>query len=179
MTRGRDWSPVRRVVTWLCAAWLVCAIGWVTAAPASAEERWQTVADTVTALLDAVPGHYRDGDLKTVEATIRKAYYEHYQASGLEDEIKHRLGAERAKAFQTGVVELRNLARDQAPQAQVEQRTAQLVTQLATDVTELRDAPELTDRWSRVAQSIVEAVEHALALYEQGQPDEGLKEATR
>ncbi|MEA5117733.1 MAG: FTR1 family protein, partial [Propionicimonas sp.] len=142
-------------------------------------ERWQTVADTVTALLDAVPGHYRDGDLKTVEATIRKAYYEHYQASGLEDEIKHRLGAERAKAFQTGVVELRNLARDQAPQAQVEQRTAQLVTQLATDVTELRDAPELTDRWSRVAQSIVEAVEHALTLYEQGQPDEGLKEATR
>ncbi len=174
--RGR---LLKRPLAWLSALLLGLAVVWGAAAPAAAEDSWQTVADTVTSLLEEVPGQYQAGDLKAVEATIRKAYYEEYQASGLEDEIKHRLGAERAKAFQTGVVELRNLARDKAPQADVDERTAQLVTQLATDVTELQDAPEVTDRWSRVAQSIVETVENALALYEQGKPDEGLKEATR
>ena len=174
--RGR---LLKRPLAWLSALLLGLAIVWGAAAPAAAEDRWQAVADTVTSLLEEVPGQYQAGDLKAVEATIRKAYYEEYQASGLEDEIKHRLGAERAKAFQTGVVELRNLARDEAPQADVDERTAQLVTQLATDVAELQDAPEVTDRWSRVAQSIVETVENALALYEQGKPDEGLKEATR
>ncbi len=149
------------------------------AAPASATDRWQEVADTVGALLKEVPALHASGDLKAVEATIRKAYYEEYQASGLEDEIKHRLGAERANAFRTGVVELRNLARDGAPQSDVDDRTSQLVTQLHTDVAELQQAPEVTDRWSRVAQSIVEAAENALALYEQGMVDEGLKEATR
>lgn len=167
------------MLAWMAAALLALAIAWGTAAPASADDRWQQVADTVAALLEEVPELYASGDLKAVEAAIRKAYYEEYQASGLEDEIKHRLGADRSKAFQTGVVELRNLARDGAPQSDVDDRTSQLVTQLNTDVAELQDAPEVTDRWSRVAQSIVEAAENALALYEQGKIDEGLKEATR
>lgn len=158
---------------------LALAVVWGGAAPASADTRWQGAADAVTSLLEEVPALYASGDVKAVEATIRKAYYEEYQASGLEDEIKHRLGADRAKAFSNGVVELRNLARDGAPQTEVDDRTAQLVKQLATDLAELQDAPEVTDRWSRVAQSIAETAENALALYEQGKVDEALKEATR
>ena len=169
----------RRVVVLLGTALLALTLVWGSAAPAAADDRWQAVADSVTALLEEVPAQYQAGDLKAVESSIRKAYYEEYQASGLEDEIKHRLGAERSKAFQTGVVELRNLTRDQAPQAEVEQRTADLVTQLATDVAELESAPEVNDRWSRVAANIVAAVENAVSLYEQGRADEGLKEATR
>ncbi|MCW5952146.1 MAG: FTR1 family iron permease [Propionibacteriaceae bacterium] len=172
-------TAVRRILVWLVAALAVMAMTLGAAAPASADERWQQVAGTVASLLEDVPALYSEGDLKAVEATIRKAYYEEYQASGLEDEIKHRLGADRAKAFQSGVVELRNLARDEAPRADVENKTALLVGQLATDVAELQDAPEVTDRWSRVAGDIVEAAENALALYEQGRADEGLKEATR
>lgn len=163
---------------WLAAVLLALVIVWGGAASASADTRWQGAADAVTSLLEEVPGLHAAGDLKAVEATIRKAYYEEYQASGLEDEIKHRLGAERSKAFQTGVIDLRNLARDGAPQADVDAQTALLVTQLGADVAELQDAPEVTDRWSRVAQSIVEAAENALALYEQGRVDEALKAAT-
>lgn len=182
LSRAPRRSPsglARRILVWLGTALLAWAMLGGTAAPATADDRWQAVADSVTALLEEVPGLYQAGDLKAVEATIRKAYYEEYQAKGLEDEIKHRLGADRAKAFQAGVVELRNLTRDQASQVDVEQRTAELVSQLAADVAELQDAPEVTDRWSRVAANIVEAIENALSLYEQGRPDEGLKEATR
>ncbi|MGC3955958.1 MAG: FTR1 family protein [Propionicimonas sp.] len=168
-----------RALAWLGAVLLGLAIAGGVTTPAAAEDPWQAVADSVTALLDEVPELYRSGDLKAVEATIRKAYYEEYQARGLEDEIKHRLGADRAKAFQTGVVDLRNLARTGAPQDEIEQRTGQLTAQLATDLAELREAPEVTDRWSRVAQSIVATAENALAQYEQGKPEEGLKEATR
>ena len=170
---------MRRILTWLGAMLLAAAMAWSAVAPASADDQWAEVAETVTSLIEEVPALHRAGDAKAVEATLRKAYYEEFQASGLEDEVKHRLGADRSSAFQAAIVELRNRARDGAAPEEIEQLTAELLDQLATDVEEVRSAPEVTDRWGRVAQSIADAAAHALALYEQGNPEEGLKEATR
>lgn len=170
---------MRRIATWIGAALLALTIAFGTTSPASAEDPWQDVAGTVTALLQEVPGQYASGDLRAVEATLRKAYYEHYQAQGLEDQVKHRLGAERSSAFSTGVVDVRNLARAGAPQAEVDAAIAALTAQLATDLEELSATPELNDRWSRVAQSIIATTENALKLSEAGKTDEAYKEATR
>lgn len=148
-------------------------------ARAAAEESWQDVADQVAALLTQVPGEYASGDLTAVESTLRKAYYDHYQAQGLEDQIKHRLGAERATAFSTGLVEARNLARAGASQAEIESAISGLIAQLTTDLEDLRDTPELNDRWTRVAQSIITTANNALRLFEAGQTDQGYREATR
>jgi high-affinity iron transporter len=157
---------------------LAVAIGWGAASSASADGQWQDTTDAVVALLEGVPAQHAAGDVKAAEAAIRKAYYEEYQASGLEDEIKHRLGAERSTAFQQGVVDLRNLARE-GTEAEVEAKTAELVELLRADVAEAATAPEVDDRWSRVAANIVDAAENALRLYEQGDAEKGLKEATR
>ena len=67
---------VRRRLTWLAVVLLALAVVWVGAAPASADTRWQEAADAVTSLLEEVPALYAGGDVKAVEATIRKAYYE-------------------------------------------------------------------------------------------------------
>ncbi|MDF1487870.1 FTR1 family iron permease [Tessaracoccus caeni] len=170
---------MRRILTWLGAVLLAVAIAWSAVAPASADEKWQEISETVASLVQEVPALHEAGDAKGVEAALRKAYYEEYQAKGLEDEIKHRLGADRAKAFQTAIVELRNLSREDAPQAEIDELTAALLTQLSTDVEEVQTAPEVTDRWGRVAASIVEAANNTLALHEQGKHDDALKEATR
>lgn len=171
---------MRRIAIWIGAVLLALTVTvGGSATLASAEDPWQGIADTVTALLDEVPTQYASGDLKAVEATLRKAYYEHYQAQGLEDQIKHRLGADRSAAFSTGVVGVRNLTREGAPQADVEAAVTALTAQLATDLDDLSATPELNDRWSRVAQSIIATAENALALYEAGKVDEAYKEATR
>ena len=169
---------MRRAMMWLAAMLLAVAIGWGAASPASADGQWQDTTDAVVALLEGVPAQHAAGDVKAAEAAIRKAYYEEYQASGLEDEIKHRLGAERSMAFQQGVVDLRNLARE-GTEAEVEAKTAELIELLRADVAEAATAPEVDDRWSRVAANIVDAAGNALRLYEQGNAEKGLKEATR
>lgn len=171
---------MRRIGTWIGAVLLAVWIAFGgSAAPASADDPWADIAATVTSLLDEVPGQYASGDLKAVEATLRKAYYEHYQAQGLEDQIKHRLGVDRSTAFSTDVVEVRNLTRDGAPQADVEAAVAALTAQLATDIEELAATPELNDRWSRVAQSIIATAENAVTLFEAGEVDKAYQEATR
>lgn len=168
-----------RLGAWLGVALVVFVFILGGGSRATADEDWSEVHQTVAALLNEVPGLYSAGDVAGVEATLRKAYYEHYQASGLEDQIKHRLGADRSNAFSKGIVELRNRSKQAAPQTEIEERTEQLVTQLATDVDDLRTAPEINDRWTRVAQDIVTAVNNALTLHEQGRSEEALKEASR
>lgn len=170
---------MRRMLVFVVALLAASAIAWGGHARAAADEPWEEVADQVTSLLAEVPGQYASGDLRSVEATLRSAYYEHYQAHGLEDQIKHRLGAERSTAFSSGLVEVRNLARDGAPQSEVEAAINALIAQLATDLDDLLDTPELNDRWTRVAQSIIATANNALELYEAGQVDQGYKEATR
>lgn len=170
---------VRRVLTWLGALVLAAAVVWGSTGTAAAQSDMEKAAAAATSLLEAVPALYQQGDHKAVEANIRKAYYEHYQASGLEDDIKHRLGADRSSAFQTGVIELRNLTRDSAPVAEVTAKVTQLTTQLATDVKEAQTAPEVNNRWGRVAQSIVDTTNEALRLYEDGKHDAAFTEASR
>lgn len=170
---------MRRILTWLGALLLAVAISWSAITPATADEQWVEVSETVTSLLAEVPALHQAGDDRAVEAALRKAYYEEYQVSGLEDEIKHRLGADRSSAFQTGIVELRNKSRDGASQEEIEQLTSALIAQLATDVEEVQTAPEVNDRWARVASDISDVANGALALYEHGDSENGLKEATR
>ena len=146
---------MRRITMWLAAAILAVAIGWGAASPAAADGQWQDTTDAVVALLEGVPAQHAAGDVKAAEAAIRKAYYEEYQASGLEDEIKHRLGAERSTAFQQGVVDLRNLARE-GTEADVEAKTAELVELLRADVglvvgAERLDAHRVERRGARCA----------------------------
>lgn len=136
---------MRRILTWLGALLLAVAISWSAITPATADEQWVEVSETVTSLLAEVPALHQAGDDRAVEAALRKAYYEEYQVSGLEDEIKHRLGADRSSAFQTGIVELRNKSRDGASRG-IEQLTSALIAQLATDVEEVQTAPEVNDR---------------------------------
>lgn len=81
-------------------------------------------------------------------------------------------------ALLEGVVDLRNLARE-GTEAEVEAKTAELIELLRADVAEAATAPEVDDRWSRVAANIVDAAGNALRLYEQGNVEKGLKEATR
>ncbi|MFT3876498.1 MAG: FTR1 family iron permease [Propioniciclava sp.] len=169
---------MRRIVMGIGALWLALSLA-ISATPAAAEDPWQGVAGTVTSLIEQVPGQYAAGDAKAVETTLRKAYYEHYQAQGLEDQVKHRLGAERSAAFSKAVVELRNMTRDGAAQAEVEAATTALTARLAADMRDLAAVPEVNDRWNRVAQSIIEAAENALRLYESGSSGQAFKEATR
>ena len=144
------------MVAWLGAVLLALAVVWGTASPASADGQWQEVAKRVTSLIQEVPALYATGDVKAVESTIRKAYYEEYQASGLEDEIKHRLGADRSSAFSKGVVELRNLARDGAPQSEVDDQTGRLVTRLETDVADLESADSGADLGDHTGQVVAQ-----------------------
>ncbi|MFT4110034.1 FTR1 family iron permease [Propionicimonas sp.] len=169
----------RRVRGCLAALALAVAALWFAAAPAAAEEQWQQVSDSIVALLEQIPDQYAAGDVKAVESTVREAYYEQYQVSGLEDDIKHRLGADRASAFRENLISLRNLARTDVPSSRIEQGVAALVAQLRTDVDDVNAAPQVTDRWAQVAQSIVDTANGALRLYQAGDRDTALSEASR
>lgn len=157
----------------ICLSTVVLALAALlgVAGSASAEDQWQQVADSMVTLLDQVPAQYADADLKGVETTVRKVYYEQYQVSGLEDDIKHRLGADRASSFRTELVALRNAAEDKAPATEIQQRVDRLIAQLRTDVADVRVAPEVNDRWGRVAQSIVDVANEAVGRYEAGDAD--------
>lgn len=169
---------MRRLLMWLAVAMLATLSLWGGAGTAHAQDDWDDVTSSVTTLLEEVPELYAADDLKGVESNLRTAYYDKYQASGLEDQIKHRLGADRSSAFQAAVVELRNSTREGAPQAAVDAEVNALIAQLTTDVEELSTAPEVNDRWTRVAQSIVETTTKALTLYEEGDQDAALAAAS-
>lgn len=137
--------------------------------PAHAEDtEWDAVADQMVTTIEEVPDQYRDGDLEGVETSIRRAYYEIYQVSGLEAQIDHRLGGDRADAFVAQLLSLRDLTRDEATQSAVEEATAATVQLLRDDVTELAGTPELNDQWTRVGARIVEQIDAAKTAYGQG-----------
>ncbi len=74
-------------------------IGPMLSAPAQADEKdWSAVGDQMVAVIDQIPGQYQAQDQEGVERSIRQAYYEIYQVSGLEAQIDHRLEDERADA---------------------------------------------------------------------------------
>lgn len=149
---------------------ILAAILPVLSAPAQADDGdWGTVAEQVIATIDQIPDQYQDQ--KGVERSIRKAYYEIYQVSGLEAQISHRLGDDRSDAFVDQLLSIRDLSRAGAAQTEVEGAVKTTVQMLRDDVTDLESAPELQDQWTRVATSIVEKIEAAQTAFAQGDRD--------
>lgn len=118
--------------------------------------------------LNQIPGQHADGDQDGVETSIRQAYYEAYQVSGLESQIDHRLGEERNDAFVESLLSLRQLTRDGAPQSEVESAVAATIELLEADVADLVETPELNDKWTRVAARAIEQLEAAKTAFAAG-----------
>ncbi|MFZ1382660.1 MAG: FTR1 family protein [Scrofimicrobium sp.] len=147
----------------------LCLMGAIFATPANAEEKdWGPVAEQMEEILSGIPDQFAAGDVTAVETSIRQAYYEVYQVSGLESEIDHRLGSEHAEDFYAQLLALRDLARDGASQEEVANAVDDVIFQLQGDVAELADAPEVTDKWTRVAARAIESLETAKAAYAEG-----------
>jgi high-affinity iron transporter len=159
----------RRAIRLLLAVLCLGIAALMVAPAAHAEDTdWNSVVDQMTETIQQVPDQYAAGDTEGVETSIRKAYYETYQVSGLEAQIDHRLGTDRADAFVTQLLALRDLARNAASQSEVEEATTATVDLLRADVADLAATPELNDQWTRVGQRIIERIEAAKTAYAQG-----------
>lgn len=175
MTRASDASGLRpflagrRAIRLLLTVLCLGVAALMVAPAAHAEDTdWDSVVDQMTETIQQVPDQYAAGDTEGVETSIRKAYYETYQVSGLEAQIDHRLGTDRADAFVTQLLALRDLARNAASQSEVEEATTATVGLLRADVADLAATPELNDQWTRVGQRIIERIEAAKTAYAQG-----------
>ncbi len=147
-------------------------IGPMLSAPAQADEKdWSAVGDQMVAVIDQIPGQYQAQDQEGVERSIRQAYYEIYQVSGLEAQINHRLGDERADAFVAQLLSVRDLTRGAAPQAEVEAAVTATTQMLRDDIAELASTPELSDQWSRVGVRITDKLAEAEQAYRAGNND--------
>ncbi|WIY82716.1 FTR1 family protein [Propionimicrobium sp. PCR01-08-3] len=141
-------------------------------APAQADEKdWTSVGEQMIAVIEQIPDQYANADQEGVEQSIRQAYYEIYQVSGLEAQINHRLGDERADAFVTQLLSIRDLTRDAAAQADVDQAVADTAQLLRDDITELIATPELNDQWTRVGERVVAKLDEAKQAYQSGDHD--------
>ena len=148
-------------------------IGPLLSAPAHADDKdWSAVGDQMVAVIDQIPGQYQAQDQEGVEHSIRQAYYEIYQVSGLEAQIDHRLGDERADAFVAQLLSVRDLTRGAAPQAEVEAAVTATTQMLRDDIAELASTPELSDQWSRVGVRITDKLAEAEQAYRAGNNDE-------
>lgn len=150
----------------LLAALVVGPFLTITAYAASGE--WDDAVSEMEAKINQIPEQYADEDQEGVETSIRQAYYEVYQVSGLEAEINHRLGEERNDEFVSQLLSLRDLTRDGSSQDVVEEKVAGTIGVLRTDVAELKDAPEVTDQWSRVATRAIDQLDLATTSYANG-----------
>ncbi|NJJ03941.1 OfeT family oxidase-dependent iron (Fe2+) transporter [Corynebacterium sp. HMSC036E10] len=147
--------------------------------PAHADSsKWDSIADQMATQLEQVADQHEAGDAEAVQSTIRKAYYELYQATGLEDQIKHRLGTDRTEGFVSELLGLRTLSQQNASPEEIGQAAAAVIERLRTDVSELHETPELQDQWTRVAINITELVQTAQERYAQGDGD-GAAEAAK
>ena len=155
-------------VLWLAVALLLAATTLFAPSAFAADDPWEAPTEQMVEKLEQIPGQYAAADQTGVETSIRQAYYEVYQVTGLESEIDHRLGDERNDAFVADLLHIRELTRDGAPQADVDDAVAAVVTDLQTNVTELATAPEITDKWSRVAERAIDALESAKTAYAAG-----------
>lgn len=145
---------------------------------AQADEEWDGTVDEVVAVLEEIPAQHASDDVSAVEGSIRRAYYETYQVSGLEDQIKHRLGRARADAFQQSLLDVRQLARDGAPDAEVGGAVEEAIALLREDVEELGSTEAISDQWTRVATEISDTIARAVEHYEAGDGDAAYREAT-
>ncbi len=144
----------------------------LTNASAHADETdWTKVGDQMSSVIEQIPGQYEAQDQEGVERSIRQAYYEIYQVTGLEAQINHRLGDERADAFVAQLLSIRQLTRDGAPQVDVDQAVGTTLQMLSADIDEMIGTPELSDQWTRVGARIIEKLNDAKAAYRAGDHD--------
>lgn len=147
-------------------------------ANAQEEEDWQPVVTKMEEYLEGIPAEYASGDSKAVQHSIRKAYYDIYQVSGLEDQIRHRLGRDRQEDFVAVLLNVRTLSNEGAPQDEVAQAVKTAIDHLNKDVAELATTKTISDQWTRVAQAIVENIDTSVKEYGAGDVDKGYKHAT-
>ncbi|WRS30749.1 FTR1 family protein [Actinomycetaceae bacterium MB13-C1-2] len=160
---------VRRLPAIAALFLALCLVGAISAPSANADEKdWAPVAEQMEEILSGIPDQYAADDVTAIETSIRQAYYEVYQVSGLESEIDHRLGSEQAEDFYAQLLALRDLARGGASQEEVTNAVDDVMFQLQGDVAELADAPEVTDKWTRVADRAIESLETAKSAYAEG-----------
>lgn len=155
---------------WLVLLLLLCTCLLGTSAPSARAEStdWDAVADQMAAQIDQIPGQYQKKDQTGVEKSIRTAYYEIYQVTGMEAQVNHRLGSDRSDAFVKQLLSIRTITRDKAPQAKVQSAVDSTTKMLRTDTKELKTAPELNDQWSRVGTSITTKLDEAGKAYATG-----------
>jgi len=169
MTRPSVPSGFRRpsILLALGAVLLTVTMIMAPGAPArAADADWDAVVEQMATTIEQIPGQFAAGDAAGVETSIRQAYYETYQVSGLEAQIDHRLGEDRADAFVTQLLSLRDLARDDtATPADIRAATDATVRLLRDDVAELATTSELGDQWTRVGLRIVDQIEAAKTAY--------------
>lgn len=135
------------------------------------EQDWNSVGDQMIAVIKQIPEQYEAGDQEGVERSIRQAYYEIYQVSGLEAQIDHRLGKERAQEFTAQLLAVRQITRDGAAPADVDQAVGTSLQMLRADIDELIDTPVLSDQWARVATRITDQLTAAKDAYRVGNFD--------
>lgn len=178
--RGHNFKS--QIRSWLAPIFLILACASlaanICAVQARAEENWDSVVQAMSAKIEQIPDQYASGDLEALNTSIRQAYYENYQTSGLEDQIKHRLSTERSDAFVKELLDLRTQANNEVSQSEIEESVAKVVDTLKTNVADLADAPELHDQWTRVANNIVELLEKAKGDYQSGKYDDAYLAAT-
>lgn len=167
-TNLRSLHSLRRASLLFVLLALVAMAPFLSAAAHATAEKWDAAVAEMEAKINQIPVQYADGDQEGVETSIRQAYYEVYQVSGLEAEIDHRLGKERNDEFVSQLLSLRDLTREGSSQDLVEEKVAGTIGLLRTDVAELKDAPEVTDKWTRVATRATDQLDLAKSTYANG-----------
>ena len=138
-------------------------------APSYADDKdWDSYTAEMTEKIQQIPDQYAAGDLPGVETSIRQAYYEVYQVSGMEAEIDHRLGEDRNDAFVADLLAIRDMTQDGASQEDVQAATDDVIALLESNVADLKKAPEVNDKWSRVATRSIDQIEASKEAYATG-----------
>ncbi|WP_231294139.1 FTR1 family iron permease [Mobiluncus curtisii] len=174
------WARGLRFILGFFALVVALAFGgliWPSAAASQNSDlgQWADVVEVMQEKLNAVP---EAGDPSAVQTLIRQAYYENYQTSGLEDQVKHALGRDVDDQFVAELLNLRNLSRDGASPEQLREASDKVVVSLKDTVTKLIKAPKVSDQWSRVADTIAQTITDAQSAYVKGQANRAFTLAT-
>ena len=174
------WARGLRFIVGFSALVVALAFGgvvWPSAATPQDSDlgEWSEVVAVMQEKLSAVP---EAGDPSAVQTLIRQAYYENYQTSGLEDQVKHALGRDVDDKFVAELLNLRNLSRDGASPEALREASDKVIDLLKETVTKLVKAPKVADQWSRVADTIAQTITDAQSAYVKGQADRAFTLAT-
>lgn len=143
------------------------------------QSKWEHTVKQVEAELEKIPAFAAEGNEKEIENSIRRAYYENYQVSGLQAEISHRLGSGK-DVFKDSLIQLRKdiQAGKISGQDQVKKAVDSICADLSKKVKSLKSAKEVSDRWTRIAKGIQENAQESVAKYLAGKKEEAYRLAT-